>query len=714
MDANAAMSIAMDMLIDMNEFRRIAVNAKIIDDKKLLERIKGDPASRTEQEEKNDDMIKVIRINKLNVFKDFTLDQLCIQLRDRFKNLEGLSISSVDATPARIPYLEINNKIHHIPESICGFPKLTVLCLRGPILTLPENLGNLTNLTTFRLDALGIYPRPADMQGREAILLPESIGTLENLLVLVCISCNLQVMPPFVSRLSKLQELTIADNPIREIPEEMVFPKSLIKIIIIYSRLESLPESIGNLTNLTILTLYNNQLTTLPASIGNMTKLKKLRIKNNRLTTLPDTCRELTNLDVLDLHNNQFESIPESMTDLSSLETLDLSHNRITSLPDNINKLTRLAYLHLNNNLLTTLPDNFVVVHNHPMEILNLSHNQLTSIPTSVGNLLNLRELNLNHNTNLRILPQRVLNLRRQRNLMRPGTEILLHGTGVRANAQPQGPRVNAHEVHKEFAKIDIRSLFMFIDTKVPRETLDVELRSFDKTRVVATLRTYIVRIPLTEAEQKQLLDRLHTIYTDRLEGYRYDDSDKKVISYCMTYVAAQPERFQSEYARAFVEDCYDAYGNGSVSCVKGVIERFVSTLRLAALLYDGTPEYNSREYGKLASIIGHKKIGSLKERMNLISQECYAESDGDETKFRKCMINTLKAELGNQFNETNSTTKNTLNQVVADLRLFDGGRVRRTHKKRRDILRKRTIKQKGKRKIRATRNKKRTHKRSH
>jgi hypothetical protein len=176
-----------------------------------------------------------------------------------------------------------------------------------------------------------------------------------------------------------------------------------------------------------------------------------------------------------------------------------------------------------------------------------------------------------------------------------------------------------------------------------------------------------------------------------------------------MTYVAAQPERFQSEYARAFVEDCgYDAYGGLEISCVKGIIERFVSTLGLAALLYDGTPEYNSREYGKLASIIGHKKIGSLKEHMDLISQECYEKSqnndgNGDETKYRKCMIDTLKAKLGNQFNETNSTTKNTLNQVVKDLRLFDGGRVRRTHKKRKGILRKRTIKQKGKRKVRAT-----------
>ena len=80
-----------------------------------------------------------------------------------------------------------------------------------------------------------------------------------------------------------------------------------------------------------------------------------------------------------------------------------------------------------------------------------------------------------------------------------------------------------------------------------------------------------------------------------------------------------------------------------------------------------------------------------------------------DVTKFRKCMTDTLKAELGNEFNETKSNTKNALNAVVSELNgMFGGRRVRRTHKKRKVILRKRTIRQKGKRKIRTT------YKRSH
>lgn len=652
--------------MELFEFYQTPATAKIMDDKKLLIRISGDPARRTVQEKRNDDKIKVIRIDKLNALKDFTLDQLCTQLQLRFQNLEGLSISSIDAEDRRTPYLEKNKKIHHIPDSICRLSRLTVLCLRGPILTLPERLGDLVNLTTFRIDSQKMLgnspvPLPVVMRGRAGILLPESMGALENLRILECTSCNLQVIPPFVSRLSKLGVLTIDDSSIREIPERVLSERMDI-LTITNSHLESLPESIGLLVGLNTLRLDSNRLTTLPSSIGNLTRLKTLELNNNQLTTLPATCRELTILATLELNNNQFESIPESIIYLTLLQRLDLSHNN------------------------------------------------LTSIPVSVGNLRNLIILNLNDNPNLRILPQEVLALGQ----VGPGhqpTQISVEGTGLPGRQRPV--RIDPTEVHKNFAKIDIRSLFMFIARKVPQEMLASELRSFDITRVAGTLRSYIVRMPLNEAAQKKLLDSLHEIYVQRLEKYAYDEDDKKVIAYCMAYVASQPERFQSEYARAFVEDCYEAYGGEELSCVKGVIERFVSTLSFAALLYDGTPEYNSSGYGEIVSIVGHKKIGSLKEHMDRISKDCYGKSqnnDGnaDVTKFRKCMTDTLKAELGNKFNETNSTTKNTLNAVVSELNgMFGGRRVRRTHKKRKDIPRKQTIKQKGKRKIR-------TYKRSH
>ena len=129
-------------------------------------------------------------------------------------------------------------------------------------------------------------PLPAVMRGRAGILLPESIGMLENLRILECRSCNLQVMPPFVSRLSKLQVLTIDDSSIREIPER-VLSETMNILTITNSGLESLPESMGRLTRLNALRLNSNRLTTLPSSIGNLTRLKTLELNNNQLTTFP-------------------------------------------------------------------------------------------------------------------------------------------------------------------------------------------------------------------------------------------------------------------------------------------------------------------------------------------------------------------------------------------------------------------------------------------
>jgi len=720
--------------MDLFEFYQTPTNEKIMDDKKLLIRISGDLAKRTAQEIRDDDKIKVIKIDELDAFKIqigigkskkfevLPLDHICTQLQRRFQNLKGLSISS------------IGEKIHHIPDSICGFSKLTVLCLKGPICSLPERLGDLRNLTTFRLDSqkmLGTspVPLPAAMRGRAGILLPESMGALVNFLVLEFTSCNLQVMPPFISRQSNLQVLTIDDSSIREIPERVLSERMNI-LTMTNSHLESLPESIGSLTRLNTLRLNSNRLTTLPSSIGNLTGLKTLVLNNNQLTTLPATCRELIILATLELNNNQLTTLP-SIKNPNALIKLMLSHNQFQSIPESIIDLTLLQILDLSHNRITILPDSIgsdlpdaddaddddddddddeprLNRNARPMTILNLSHNNLTAIPVSVGNLRNLRVLNLSHNPNLRVLPQEVLDLSARGPRHTP-TEVNVEGTGLPGRHRPA--RIDATEVHKEFAKIDISSLFKFISKKVPQGILEEELRSFDITRVAGTLRSYIVMMPLNEAAQKHLLDNLREIYVQRLEKYAYDKDDKKVIAYCMAYLASQPERFQSEYARAFVEDCYEAYGGEEISCVKGVIERFVSTLGLAALLYDGTPEYNSSGYAELVSIVGHKKTGSLKEHMDRISKDCYAESqnsDGnaDEAKFRKCIIDKLKAELGNQFNETNSTTKTTLNAVVKSLNgMFGGRRVRRTHKKRRDILR--TIKQKGK--IRATRSKKRT-----
>jgi len=111
--------------------------------------------------------------------------------------------------------------------------------------------------------------------------LPESIGNLTNLEQLWLSLSKLTTLPENIGNLKKLGELWLYNN-----------------------NLTSLPESIGNLTNLTYLGLYSNKLASLPDSIGNLKNLGRLGLSFNQLTTLPESIGKLKNLYRLYLQAN--------------------------------------------------------------------------------------------------------------------------------------------------------------------------------------------------------------------------------------------------------------------------------------------------------------------------------------------------------------------------------------------------------------------------
>jgi hypothetical protein len=111
-------------------------------------------------------------------------------------------------------------------------------------LVLPENIGDLTNLTTL------------DIGFCQAKRIPESIGNLRNLEILKVNDSNLTTLPESIGNLTNLKELNLYMN-----------------------KLTSLPETIGSLIDLRILNLsYNTRLREIPYSIGRLPNLKKLEI----------------------------------------------------------------------------------------------------------------------------------------------------------------------------------------------------------------------------------------------------------------------------------------------------------------------------------------------------------------------------------------------------------------------------------------------------
>ncbi|ORX43893.1 L domain-like protein [Piromyces finnis] len=106
-------------------------------------------------------------------------------------------------------------------------------------------------------------------------------------------------------------------------------------------------KQIKSLTNLVVLSLDNNQLSELPEEIGNLTNLKGLQINNNNITKLPKEIGNLNNLTKLSLSNNELIEITKEIGRLTELSWLRLDENKLTKLPKEIGNLTALYSLNI-------------------------------------------------------------------------------------------------------------------------------------------------------------------------------------------------------------------------------------------------------------------------------------------------------------------------------------------------------------------------------
>ena len=218
------------------------------------------------------------------------------------------------------------------------------LRINDKISTIPESIGNLTNLKELTIfDTL-------------IIALPESIGNLTNLQELVISGNSLTSLPESIGNLTNLQELVISGNSLTSLPESIGNLTNLQYLEIRYAPISALPESIGNLINLQSLRISYTSLTTLPESIGNLTNLQTLVIRVDSLTTLPESIGNLTNLQTLVIRVDSLTTLPESIGNLTNLQSLDISGNSLTTLPDWIGNLTDLKKLALSGLTLDAIP----------------------------------------------------------------------------------------------------------------------------------------------------------------------------------------------------------------------------------------------------------------------------------------------------------------------------------------------------------------------
>lgn len=175
----------------------------------------------------------------------------------------------------------------------------------------------------------------APLQLRELVIdsplskLPENIGLLEDLELIVLRNTNLKSLPQSFGNLKKLKYLDLSHSP----------------------SLQKLPNSLGNLRNLEHLDLSCcNSLQELPNSFGELAQLKHLDLSRSfSLKTLPNSFGGLTNLEHLNLSYSQsLPELPNSFSHLTQLKRLDLSNSSsLQKLPESFANLNQLDYLDL-------------------------------------------------------------------------------------------------------------------------------------------------------------------------------------------------------------------------------------------------------------------------------------------------------------------------------------------------------------------------------
>jgi hypothetical protein len=180
-----------------------------------------------------------------------------------------------------------------------------------------------------------------------------------------------------------------------------------------------------------------------------------------------------------------------------------------------------------------------------------------------------------------------------------------------------------------------------------------------------------------SNSRKNTAIEDINNIFQGVLNRLKYANEDKKLINYCLEYVKKQPQKFQNAYVSNFTFDCAHAYtGAAPLSCAKGMVERFVTSLVPAAMIYINNNEHKSKKYDLLVDIITFDAKKVIAE----LAKDCYTNNEINEKSYKDCIRDKLKDRLKERYRS--SLDKN-INKYVSELGFFGGGKRWKTRKGR-------------------------------
>ncbi|MCD9639307.1 hypothetical protein HAX54_023737, partial [Datura stramonium] len=222
-----------------------------------------------------------------------------------------------------------------VSGDIEGLSELQILDLsynRGLTGSLPQSIGNLKSLSILILVGCGFSG-----------MIPDTIGSLSQLVFLALnINNFFGPIPASIGNLSKLSWLDLADNRLSgPLPVSHGSTPGLDMLVhtkhfhLGKNQLSGeIPEQLFS-SNMTLkhLLLDQNKLTgKIPPTLGLVQTLEVVRLDRNSLDgSIPSTLKDLTLMSELFLSNNKFTGPLPSLTGMNSLNYLDMSNNTFSS-----------------------------------------------------------------------------------------------------------------------------------------------------------------------------------------------------------------------------------------------------------------------------------------------------------------------------------------------------------------------------------------------
>ncbi|MCM2567925.1 leucine-rich repeat-containing protein kinase family protein [Janthinobacterium kumbetense] len=179
---------------------------------------------------------------------------------------------------------------------LAGLRRLTLSC---GLTAFPREIFDLA-------DSLEIL----DLSGNALSTLPDDLSRLHKLRIIFCSDNLFTSLPAVLGSCPALEMIGFKANRIRHVPAAAL-PSRLCWLTLTDNAIEALPEELGKCGQLQKLMLAGNCLDSLPASLANCRRLELVRIAANRFTALPDCLLSLPRLSWLAYAGNPFTEARE-------------------------------------------------------------------------------------------------------------------------------------------------------------------------------------------------------------------------------------------------------------------------------------------------------------------------------------------------------------------------------------------------------------------